>query len=122
MIRRTTPPAYSPVGVDDGEGNAISDAEGDPPDLTIILARVDAFESRAEEADRGNGEIEAPLREVAVALLRISVEAHARNILVYIRSCNGPYGRITPELPCERVQHNASAASFHRSLDKFSVR
>jgi hypothetical protein len=31
-------------------------------------------------------------------------------------------GYLAPELTCERVKQNASAASFHRSLDTFSVR
>jgi hypothetical protein len=33
-----------------------------------------------------------------------------------------PVGSLTPQLTCERVKQNASAASFLKSLDKFSVR
>ena len=87
--------SLSPVGEDHSERNAISNAEGDPSYLTVILARVDALQSRAGEAQRGECEIKPSLSEVPLALLRVPVKAHQYNIRVYIRLCNDLHGRIT---------------------------
>jgi hypothetical protein len=41
--------SLSPVGVNHGELDPIGNASGNPSDLTVILARVDALESWADE-------------------------------------------------------------------------
>jgi len=81
--------SLSPIGVDPREQDAVSYAESDPPNLTLILACVDALESRARE-DRGcEGEIESSLCEIPLSLPGIRREAHR---LIYARI----YTRATP--------------------------
>ena len=78
--------SLGPIGKDHREGNPIGHSEGDSANLTIVLACIDALQSRAREDAGGKGEIESALGQIAVAFLGIPCEAHLVNILLYIHS------------------------------------
>ena len=87
--------SLSPVGIDHSERDTIGDAEGDPSYLTLVLTRVDALQSWTDKAHGGEREIKPSFREVPLAFLRVPVEAHQRNIRVYIRARKELHGRLT---------------------------
>ena len=87
--------SLNPIGVDNGKRDSIGHAEGDPPNLTVVLARVDALESRAHEDRGGESEIERSLRIIPLALPGIPREAHRRSIHSYIQSRKCPTSRLT---------------------------
>lgn len=78
--------SLSPIGVDNGQLDAIGETTSDPPYLSVVLACVDALESRARE-DRGcESEIKRSLRKVPFALAGIPRQAHPNNIRAYIHA------------------------------------
>jgi hypothetical protein len=96
----------SPIGIDHRERNPVGYAERDPPNLTVVLACVDALESRAREDRGGEGEIESSLRKIPLALLGIPREAHPTNIRAYIHAHNRLWSRLTPYSLAEKFQHS----------------
>jgi len=95
--------SLSPIGIDHRERNPVGDAERDPPNLTVVLARVGALESRGCE-DRGSeGEVKSSLRKIPLALLGIPRDAHSGNIRAYIHARNQLWSLTTLAFSCERT-------------------
>ena len=76
--------SLSPVGVDDSEEDPIGQSDGDPTNLAVVLARVDALESGGGENGGGKGEVKLAIGQVPVTFLGIPSEAHLGSIRLYI--------------------------------------
>jgi hypothetical protein len=78
--------SLSPIGEDHGEGDPVGEPEGDPTHFSVVLACVDALQSRAGEDERREREVKASLGDIPLALRRVPEEAHGSIYASYIRA------------------------------------
>lgn len=77
-----------PIGVHEGQHNAIGYANGDNPPFAVVSPRVNALQRGSVEDLRRELEIEASLAQVPTTLPRVPPEAHGESIRLYIQPCN----------------------------------
>jgi len=76
----------SPIGIDDGERNALGPTQCDHPLFPVVPARVRAFQCGAVEDLGRELKVESAFPEVSIALASIPHETHLQSIRLYIHT------------------------------------
>jgi hypothetical protein len=77
-----------PIGLHEGQHDAIGYANSDDPTFAVVSTRVHALQRGSVEHLRRELEVEASLAQVAIALACVPSEAHRDSIRLYIQRRN----------------------------------